>query len=180
MPTDRRAALLESLADHVLTHGLATASLRPLARAASTSDRMLLYYFPTKADLIAAILETIAARLTAILSAATAEPQPLAVLRQSLVESLSHEALWPYMRIWLEVAAGAARGDPLLARVGQAIGRGFLAWGESQLLSANAQARTREAAQLLVFIEGALFLKSVGLADVTAEALASGSTQSPA
>lgn len=180
MSANRRAALLETLSDHVLIHGLAAASLRPLARAAGTSDRMLLYYFPTKADLIAAILETIAARLTAMLGAATSTPQPLAALRQSLVDSLSNEALWPYMRIWLEIAAGAARGDPLLARVGQAIGRGFLAWGESQLLSADPQARAREAAQLLVFVEGALFLKCVGLADVTAAALASGSTQTPA
>ncbi len=179
-PADRRAALLETLADHVLIHGLAAASLRPLAKAAGTSDRMLLYYFPTKADLIAAILETIAARLTAILAAATAEPQPLGPLRQTLVQSLSSDALWPYMRVWLEVAAGAARGDALLARVGQAIGRGFLAWGEAQLLSASPAARRAEAAQLLVFVEGALFLKSVGLSDVTAAALASGSSQSPA
>lgn len=179
-PADRRAALLEMLADHVLAHGLAAASLRPLARAAGTSDRMLLYYFTDKADLIGAILETIAARLTAMLGVATTAPQPLERLRQTLVQSLSSVALWPYMRIWLEVAAGAARGDALLARVGEAIGRGFLAWGEAQLVSASPAARRTQAAQLLVFVEGALFLKSVGLSDVTAAALASGSSQSPA
>lgn len=173
MTNNRQAALLEILADHVLAHGLAAASLRPLAKAAATSDRMLLYYFPAKADLIAAILETIAARLTVILGAATSQPQPLAALRQTLVDALSNDTLWPYVRIWLEVAAGAARGDPLLVRTGEAIGRRFLDWGEAQLLSETPASRCTEAAQLLVFVEGALFLKSVGLSDVTAQALKS-------
>lgn len=171
MSIDRRAALLEALADHVLAHGLASASLRPLAKAAGTSDRMLLYYFTDKSDLIAAILETIAVRLTAMLAGATGAPQPFAALRATLLESLSSEAVWPYMRIWLEVAAGAARGDPLLTEVGARIGRGFLAWGEAQLLSASPADCRREAAQLLVFTEGALFLKSLGLEDITASAL---------
>ena len=38
---DRRALLLGKLADHVLAHGLSASSLRPLAKAAGTSDRML-------------------------------------------------------------------------------------------------------------------------------------------
>jgi len=40
--TDRHDALIDWLADHVLAHGLSASSLRPLAKAAGTSGRMLL------------------------------------------------------------------------------------------------------------------------------------------
>ncbi len=42
--------------DYALEHGLIDLSLRPLAASLGTSDRMLLYHFGTKDDLVAAIL----------------------------------------------------------------------------------------------------------------------------
>ena len=50
---DRRGELLDRMAAHLLAHGLEGANLRPLARAAGTSDRMLLYYFADKEELFA-------------------------------------------------------------------------------------------------------------------------------
>ena len=77
----RRAAIVERLADHVLVHGLVAASLRPLAKAAGTSDRMLLYYFSDKTEIIAATLQRIAERMVTLLGAHTApEPLPLGEL----------------------------------------------------------------------------------------------------
>jgi AcrR family transcriptional regulator len=54
--TKRRAALAEAATDHVLEHGLLGLSLRPLAAALGTSDRMLLYHFADKDDLVATVL----------------------------------------------------------------------------------------------------------------------------
>ena len=42
---DRRAKLLDEVADYILSNGLADLSLRPLATAIDTSPRMLLYSF---------------------------------------------------------------------------------------------------------------------------------------
>ena len=58
------------MADHLLAAGLTGVNLRALAAAAGTSDRMLLYYFTDKDELLAATLACIAARLTAKLDAA--------------------------------------------------------------------------------------------------------------
>ena len=52
-----RETLLPLLAAYVLENGLADVSLRPLAKAAGTSDRMLLYHFGSKEELVAALLE---------------------------------------------------------------------------------------------------------------------------
>ena len=53
-PDSRRTEIVERLADHVLAHGLSASSLRPLAKAAGTSDRMLLYYFADKSEMMTA------------------------------------------------------------------------------------------------------------------------------
>ena len=47
-----RETLLPLLAAYVLENGLADVSLRPLAKAAGTSDRMLLYHFGSKEELV--------------------------------------------------------------------------------------------------------------------------------
>jgi AcrR family transcriptional regulator len=164
--SDRKAALIHRLADHVLVHGMAAASLRPLAAAVGTSDRMLLYYFPDKAALIADVLGEIAARMTAILNANRApEPLPPAALQTHLMPMLFDDAVSPFMQIWLEIAAQAARGDATCQRVGGDIARGFVAWLTDQIDDPNVAARTDEAVRLLMAIEGAVLLNSLGLGD---------------
>jgi AcrR family transcriptional regulator len=155
----RRAALVERLADHVLAHGLGAASLRQLARTAGTSDRMLLYYFPDKEALMAAVLQALAGRLTATLEAAAGAPMPAAALRPRLTALLLDDAMWPYMRVWLELAARAAAGDKAAQAVGGALARGFLHWVETQLDEGS----TEEAARLLATAEGQVLLKALGL-----------------
>ena len=52
----RRDELAEAATDYVLEHGLVGLSLRPMAAALGTSDRMLLYHFADKDDLVATVL----------------------------------------------------------------------------------------------------------------------------
>ncbi len=170
----KRSAILDRLADHVLAHGLAASSLRPLAAAAATSDRMLLYYFRDKADLMAAVLTRVADRsAVALAAAASPEPRPRAAVTAELFGLMTGADMWPYVRLWLEVAALAAKGDALCARIGEAIGRGYLAWGRDRLAAPEAE-RDTEAARLLVAVEGMVFLHSLGLGDVALASLGDG------
>jgi AcrR family transcriptional regulator len=54
--SQRRAEWTEAATDYVLRHGLIGLSLRPLAAELGTSDRMLLYHFGSKDELVAAVL----------------------------------------------------------------------------------------------------------------------------
>jgi AcrR family transcriptional regulator len=54
--TARREDLAEAATDYALENGLIGLSLRPLAAAIGTSDRMLLYHFRDKDDLVATLL----------------------------------------------------------------------------------------------------------------------------
>ena len=59
---DRRAKLLDKVANYILSSGLADLSLRPLATAVNTSPRMLLYFFGSKERMIAEALAHIRIR----------------------------------------------------------------------------------------------------------------------
>ncbi|CAN5141842.1 TetR/AcrR family transcriptional regulator [soil metagenome] len=53
----RRDQIAEAATGYVLEHGLIGLSLRPMAAWIGTSDRMLLYHFGSKDDLVAAVLQ---------------------------------------------------------------------------------------------------------------------------
>lgn len=168
----RRDAILDRLADFVLAEGLAAASLRPMARAAKLSDRMLLYYFKDKSEVLAATLERVAARLIAVMSdRAAPRSLPLEPLIAHLQRMLFADEFWPHLRLWLEIAGRSAAGDPLCREIGERILRGFLAWGAAQLDSPTPEAREADAARLLALIEGMVVLKAVGMDDVCRKAL---------
>lgn len=176
---DRRAAALDRIADHMLAHGLAPSSLRALAKAAGTSDRMLLYYFADKDDLVAAALQTISARLATVLHGALASdrPRPPEMLLREVAAVVRAPPVRPYMRIWLEVTVLSARGEEPFRSVAGAIADGFTALVAAQLAIADDAARFAMAARLIAILDGAVILDLVGrtaTADLALGAAAAG------
>jgi AcrR family transcriptional regulator len=163
-PPYRRAELLAKVADHVLAKGLAAATLRPLAAAAGASDRMLLYYFKDKGDLIAAALAELMTRLLVRLKE-TLPPERLApaALEAVLFDLMTGESLWPYMTLWLEIAALSARGDAVCRAVGEGIARGLLAWIDDRLEAEPDAPPERRAFEVVTRLEGRLVLHGVGV-----------------
>ncbi|HIG23995.1 MAG TPA: TetR/AcrR family transcriptional regulator [Henriciella marina] len=163
---DRREELLDKIADHLLREGIAGSNLRPLAKAIGLSDRMLLYYFRDKDDILEAGLGRVADRLTDILNHAASERQlPSEELRAKLAPLLLDDAIWPYMQLWLEIASLSARNQAPFSEVGASLGRHFLAWAAAQLDVAEEQARRAEAVRLCASLEGLVLLKSLGLGE---------------
>jgi AcrR family transcriptional regulator len=177
---DRRAALLEPVCAHLLAHGIEGSSLRDLAAAAGTSDRMLLYYFRDKSDLMSAAMARLGEVLRERLDAARAPaPLPEGALRARLVAMALDDAVWPFMQVWLEIAAKGARGDPLFRETGEGIGRGFLDWIAAQSDAGSAAARAEVAARLLPVLDGLILLKAVGLEGRCAAAWGADRDESP-
>jgi AcrR family transcriptional regulator len=143
---------------------LGSASLRQLAAAIGTSDRMLLYYFPDKASLVTSILERVGKRLAGLLedevSADRALP-PEEMLRVLWI-TLRKPTFRPYMRLWLELAGYAARDEEPHRAIGAAIAHGFLDWIAARLAVA-ARDSAATASSVLVQIEGMLLLDAFGV-----------------
>lgn len=168
---ERRAAALERMADHVLAQGLAGASLRPLARAAGVSDRMLLYYFDDKEEVLTLTLLTIAGRLQSALAGVAPERKPPQQLAPELWSILQGPEMRPVMALWLEISAAAARGQaPFVAVAGQ-IADGFVAWVEARLAAPAGADRAALAALVLGSLDGLVMLAGVGRNDLAQRAL---------
>jgi AcrR family transcriptional regulator len=161
---DRRAAALDRIADHMLTHGLADSSLRALAQTAGTSDRMLLYYFAGKDDIVASALSTIAARLGAILHGALGGPcsADADTVLAEMAGIIRGVAVRPYMRLWLEVTILSSRGEEPYRSVAGKIADNFVALVAGRLAIDDEAARMATAARVIATLDGLVVLDLVG------------------
>jgi AcrR family transcriptional regulator len=169
---ERRKAAISLMAGHLLQEGLPGASLRSLAGAAGTSDRMLLYYFKDKDELLTATLQHIASELGDALDKALplTPARPADVLLQEVWAVIISPTLAPYMSLWIELAAGAARRMEPHRTVAGLITDGFLVWIESRL--DKQQPDTKQvAATLLTALEGLLLLHAVGRDNLAGKAI---------
>ncbi|MEL7099067.1 MAG: TetR/AcrR family transcriptional regulator [Pseudomonadota bacterium] len=162
-----KQALLTDLAQHVLKHGLNNASLRPMAKAAGTSDRMLIYYFGGKDALIAELLEHLASQMAVGLDRALpierVETEDALVMK--VLALMRSKDFYPYTRVWLEIVAGAAQGMSAHRLAGNRIVLIFLEW-----LALRHPDGERGAPRTLTLIEGCLVMDAVGhssVADLT-------------
>jgi AcrR family transcriptional regulator len=108
----RRDELAEQATDYALEHGLIGLSLRPLAAAIGTSDRMLVYHFGTKDALIAEIIVRSNTRSVRLIeSLPRARTVRAAVLR--LWQALIEPQLDRCQRVYIQAAAlGILGTDP--------------------------------------------------------------------
>lgn len=100
----RREVWTTEATDYVLVHGLIGLSLRPLAAALGTSDRMLLYHFDSKDDLVASLLRESNDRAVAGIEA-LAPSQDLRAAVHDLWSAVQSTELAPCTRLYVEAAA---------------------------------------------------------------------------
>jgi AcrR family transcriptional regulator len=105
----RGSELLDAAYRHVLRHGLADLSLRPLAAAIGSSPRVLLFLFGSKDGLVRALLAKARADELAVLDQ-LADTAPAARVR-TVWEWLADPAHRPFLTLWVE-AYGRSLIDP--------------------------------------------------------------------
>ena len=172
MPKLEKSDLLNAMAGYVLQNGLAAASLRPLAEAACTSDRMLIYHFGSKDQLIAELLQHLAAQMAADLDAAlpaTAARSDRDFLEE-VVRLIRTPAFKPYITLSLEIGAGASLGMDSHRVAGRAIVDGFLAWTAARLQPTE-PGEASAAALPLTLVEGVIYMEALGRTDIADLAL---------
>ncbi|GAA1293267.1 TetR family transcriptional regulator [Pseudonocardia aurantiaca] len=120
-----RDRLLRLTVDYVLEHGVADMTLRGLGRAIGTNNRMLLYYFGSKEQLIGQALNVASQRFPAFTAAMTAlddSGTPLVERLLAAWRGIAAPENLPFLRLFFEIFGQAAhnpgRFDDFLARVG--------------------------------------------------------------
>lgn len=166
-----RQQIIARLADHLLAVGLQGARLRPMAIAAGTSDRMLLYYFADKNELISETLSLVAHRFLRVLEESKTEPMPFRSLLSHLAQMTENPIVRPYLRLWLELAAMAGRNLEPFRTVARQIGEGFLDWIAARLRGGKRSHGRANAALLFATLEGLVLLDAIGCESAVKAAL---------
>lgn len=152
----QRDRVLARLADHLLATGLSRASLRELARAGGVSDRMLLYYFADKAEVLAAACAQVSANSAGRIAAAFPPGTRLSApaLTREAVRLTTSAEMRPFMRLWVEIVAAAARREEPFPAVAATILDGFLGWIRLHLAEDPGADPEAQAAIILATIDG--------------------------
>jgi AcrR family transcriptional regulator len=154
----RRQEIISVLAAYLLESGLSDAGLRKLAVVAGTSDRMLLYYFEDKDELLTAVLmetgKAMEVELSGLLGSARLKPT---VALEALWQMVRGEIFANHLRLWLEMSGQAGRGDPLFATIVSSISEGWVRW-LSGILDTPEAGKTSLAALILAAVNGQLIM----------------------
>lgn len=166
---EQRERVIERLCGHLLETGLSAASLRQLAGAAGVSDRMLLYYFADKAEVLAAVMQRLAGGMATQLDQVAAEGErlPRMALAARCAELVVADEFRPYMALWVEAVAAAARKEAPFAEIVRQVTEGFLTWIESRLEVPEGGDARGAAAMILALVDG-LALVEICTADDSA------------
>jgi len=151
----RRAEIVESVTQHLLQHGLQNSGIRALADSADTSDRMLMYYFGTKENLITEVVtaaaEGLSLRLDDMVPASNLSGKQLI---NSIVDAAEAPEVKPLLRFFFEMVGRAMRDEPPYKLVSINMLELWQLWVESKL---KADQRHR-APEVVAELEGRLMI----------------------
>ncbi len=151
----KREALVRAVAQHLVQEGFSNSGIRALAQSAGISDRMLMYYFDTKDELITEALLVLAADMSASLERLLpARPVSARRIVAALTEAASSEAQQPALRFWFEIVGLAVRGTEPYQSTARQIVADWESWIRLRLRP-DQQSRAR---QLLAEVEGRIML----------------------
>jgi len=108
----RRQEIIEAAVAHLIEHGFQNSGLRAIAQSAGISDRMVMYYFETKEELVTEALTMIGESLAEGMDNAvpTGNATPRQIL-DGVSSTLQSDEVQAVMRLWFEIIGLSMRGQ---------------------------------------------------------------------
>lgn len=140
--------------------GLRELTFRAVGRRLGIADRTVVYYFPTKTGLVAAVLGQSTGRLVAVLAPVVGEkPIPDQELLAAAWAALQQPEADPWLRLYVETLGLAVRGTEPHASIAAELARNWITWFAARLLpSTTGQPVEDRAAGVLATLDGLLLL----------------------
>ena len=153
---ERRREIVDNVARHLVKEGFRNSGLRALAKSIGISDRMVMYYFETKEDLISAAISSIGESLAegmeqSLPSGVSTAPQVLdALLGQE--QTAEVEAI---LQLWFEIVGLAIRGDEPYKTTASLL----LSSSEERIKRKLRSGQKHRAREVLASLEGELMIR---------------------
>ncbi|MBI5338773.1 TetR family transcriptional regulator [Mycobacterium sp. BK558] len=154
-----RDEILEGAVQAAVDHGLSSLTFGRLARRLGTSDRVIVYYFPTKNALVTDVLVAIGVRLQEVLAGAF--PDKAADHRQMVAAAypvLANSAVDPLFAVYFEACGLAAAHQAPFHEVAPQLMAAWVDW-LADFFSGSRARRTREAEATMALVDGLLLMR---------------------
>jgi AcrR family transcriptional regulator len=151
---NRREELLDQVTDHVLEQGLIGLTLRPLAAAIGTSDRMLIYHFGGRDALVSAVVAHSTQRATAEVARLPAAPSVRSAVNRLWVAYQS-PPLRPLLTLYCQAAASGLIGEEPYRSDARASNEQWAAALSDYLVRSGAP--VRRVARIVTLVDSALY-----------------------
>ena len=161
----KRQAYTAKIAEYVLHHGISGASLRKMADAAATSDRMLMHYFKDKSDIETRVLTAISEELMDLLNENLTLRLGFRDFLLFIREAIKDQRIKPYLNLWFEVTHLATGNKEPYVTVMQEIGKSFEQWIDRVYAPTPDENGPQLAALLFVITEGLVVLDRIEMPD---------------
>ncbi len=172
-----RDDILDAAVEVVLDVGLAGLTFASVSRRLGIADRTVVYYFPTKDDLVSAVLDRTTTQLQQLLSPALGGGawSEAALLRRSWT-ALSGSDGDAALRVYFESVGLAVRGREPDRSIADQLVTAWTTWIAGHL-TGDAATRTDRAHAIVATLDGLLLIRAVagqGPADAAARGLGIG------
>jgi AcrR family transcriptional regulator len=166
--------ILEAALAAAFDEGLSRLTFGRLARRLGISDRVVVYYFPSKDDLIGEVLGSLGLRLQATLAPTLSTPvDGHAALVRAMWPLLARPEVDPVFALFFEAGGLAAAGVEPYATLVPILMAGWIDWAAS-FVRGTAAHRRSEASAAIAVLDGLLLVRQLAgaaVADRAARAL---------
>lgn len=162
--------ILEGALASAFEDGLGRLTFGRVAKQLGISDRIVVYYFPTKDDLVGEVLVAVGMRLQAALAPAFASPASdhLALVRAAWPVAATEEAD-PVLALFFEAAGLAATGVEPFRTLAPQLMEAWVQWAADRL-EGNRARRRAEAEASIALLDGLLLLRQLAGSQVASSA----------
>jgi len=177
-----REEILDGAVAVAFDDGLSTLTFGRVANRLGTSDRVVVYYFPSKDDLISSVLVALGTRLQATLAQTlTSHVSSHIELARIVWPVLAHPDTDPMFALFFEANGLAATGRDPYRSIVPSVVTAWIDWA-SELINGDGEQRRAEAEAAIALLDGLLLLRQLAgpeAADRAARQLGVNPTSSP-